>query len=722
MNKIKNFFKMWLIPLLLIIIMTDCEERRGITSPTISTPYTVTLSSTPSAGGTTSGSGTFNSGSSVTVTATPNSGYTFTNWTENGIFVTSSISYQFTIRGNRTLAANFTTVAPTQYTVTLLSIPSVGGITSGGGAFNSGSSVTLTATPNSGYTFTNWTENGTAVSTNTSYTFTISGNRTLVANFTTGSSTQYTITLSSTPSAGGTTSGSGTFDSGTLVTVTATPNTGYTFTNWTENGVVVTSSISYQFTISGNKTLVANFTVVSPTQYTVTLLSIPSVGGTTSGSGAFNSGASVTVIATANSGYTFTNWTENGTAVSTNASYTFTISGNRTLVANFTAGVPTQYTVTLSSTPSTGGTTSGGGTFNSGSSVTVTATPNSGYTFTNWTENGIVVTSSISYQFTISGNRTLVANFTTVVPIQYTVTLLAIPAAGGNTSGGGAFNSGSSVTVTATPNTGYTFTNWTENGTAVSTNANYTFTISGNRTLVANFATAGSGSQAGVNLGSSARFAALSASAITNIPTSSITGDLGIHAGARSSITGFVLTPDASNTFSTSPEVTGKVFASDDAAPTPAMLIAAKADALAAYLDATAAVRGTPTPISGNLNGLTLVPGLYESGTSIQISPGGFLYLDAQGNNNAVFIIRSATSITTEATSEVVLTNGAQAANVYWAAGSAVTLGTNSKMKGTIIASTSISLLTGARLDGRTLIQGAAAGQISLDHSTIVRP
>ncbi|MCX6175548.1 MAG: ice-binding family protein [Ignavibacteriales bacterium] len=532
----------------------------------------------------------------------------------------------------------------------------------------------------------------------------------------------YTVTLSSSPSAGGSTSGGGTFNTGSSVTVTATPNSGYTFTNWKENGVVVTSSISYQFSINGNRTLVANFTAVAPTQYTITLLSNPLAGGTTSGGGAFNSASSVTLTATPNAGYTFTNWTENGTAVSTNASYTFTISGNRTLVANFTAGSLTQYTITLSSNPSAGGTTNGGGTFNSGSSVTVTATTNAGYIFNNWTENGIVVTSSISYQFTIGGNRTLVANFTAVAPTQYTITLLSNPSAGGTTNGGGAFNSGSSVTVTATPNSGYTFTNWTENGNTVSTNASYTFTISGNRTLVANFASAGTGGQAPVNLGTAARFGLLSNSAITNIPTSAITGDIGISPGARSSITGFVLTPDASNTFSTSPEVTGKVFAANDAVPTPAMLIAAKNDAQVAYLDATAAVRGTPTPISGNINGLTLVPGLYESGTSIQISPGGFLYLDAQGNSNAVFVIRSATSITTEATSEVVLTNGAQAANIYWSAGSAVTLGTNSKMKGTIIASTSISLLTGARLDGRALIQGPAAGQVSLDHSIIVKP
>jgi hypothetical protein len=152
------------------------------------------------------------------------------------------------------------------------------------------------------------------------------------------------------------------------------------------------------------------------------------------------------------------------------------------------------------------------------------------------------------------------------------------------------------------------------------------------------------------------------------------------------------------------------------------MLIAAKTDAQIAFTNANNAVRGTPTSISGNLNGLTLVSGLYESGTSIQISPGGILYLDAGGNVNAVFVIRSATSITTESTSQVVLLGGAQAKNIYWTAGSTITLGTNSNMQGTLIAGTSISLLTGARLDGRALIQGAAAGQVSLDQSTIIKP
>jgi hypothetical protein len=306
---------------------------------------------------------------------------------------------------NENYVWNFTTVVP--YTVSLSSNPLAGGITSGGGTFNSCSSVTVTATPNANYSFTNWTENGLEVSTNANYTFTLNGNRSLVANF---ALNQYTVTLSRLPLAGGTTNGGGTFNSGANVTVTATPNVGYSFTNWTENGNIVSTNSNYTFVLSGNRSLVANFAVIP--QYTVTLSSNPLLGGSTSGGGTFNSGASVTVIATANAGYTFTNWTENGNPVSTNSNYTFVINGNRTLVANFDVVIITQFSVSLSSNPALGGTTNGGGNYNSGSNVTVTATPAVGYVFNNWTEAGNPVSTNASYTFVILANRTLVANFT----------------------------------------------------------------------------------------------------------------------------------------------------------------------------------------------------------------------------------------------------------------------------------------------------------------------
>ncbi|MEI8085501.1 MAG: hypothetical protein WCG93_04715 [Paludibacter sp.] len=129
-----------------------------------------------------------------------------------------------------------------------------GAVTSGTGSYYTGSTATLVATPNSGYRFINWTENGTEVSTNASYGFTVSAARTLVANF-----MQTYLIAASAGTGGSVTSGSGNYDSGTTATVVATPNSGYHFINWKENGTEVSTSASYGFTVSTARTLVANF-------------------------------------------------------------------------------------------------------------------------------------------------------------------------------------------------------------------------------------------------------------------------------------------------------------------------------------------------------------------------------------------------------------------------------------------------------------------------------
>jgi hypothetical protein len=221
--------------------------------------------------------------------------------------------------------------------------------------------------------------------------------------------------------------------------------------------------------------------------------------------------------------------------------------------------------------------------------------------------------------------------------------------------------------------------------------------------------------QAPVNLRTAAPFAVLSHASISNTGiATSITGDVGLSPGVGSAITGL-----------TSGQVTGTIYAVDGSGPAgsvsaPGMLTTAKNDADAAYTDAMAAGRGTSTLIAGNLAGQTLYPGLYNQGT-VDLSDHGLVILDAQGDSNAVFIIRSAATIITIDNSEVRLVNGARATNVFWAAASAVTLGTNSLMKGTIIAQT-FTLNTGARLDGRALIRLTGAASVTLDQNIIVKP
>jgi uncharacterized repeat protein (TIGR02543 family) len=435
--------------------------------------YSVSTSANPAAGGSTAGGGSYSHGSPVTVVATPATGYQFVNWTDSGVAVSTNPSYTFTATTNRILTANFSLII---YTVSTSSSPAAGGSTAGGGSYSHGSSVTVVATPSTGYQFINWTQSGTVVSTGVSYTFAATTNRTLVANF---SLLDYTISASPNPAAGGSSGGGGTYSHGTSVTVTASPATGYQFVNWTESGTSVSTSTSYNFTATSNRTLVANFSVIN---YTISTTSNPAAGGTTAGGGTYGHGGSVTITATPATGYLFSNWSEGGTAVSINANFTFTVTGNRTFVANF---ILITYTINTSSSPVAGGTTGGGGTYIPGTSVTLTATPASGYQFVNWSEAGAPVSTNQTYTFTVNANRTLVASFQSITYI--TVNTLSSPAGGGSTSGGGTYTSGSSVTITATAASDYRFVNWTESGTPVSASESYTFTVTANRTLVANF-------------------------------------------------------------------------------------------------------------------------------------------------------------------------------------------------------------------------------------------
>ena len=450
--------------------------------------YVITAQVDPEDSGTVTGAGGYNYGEECTLTATANTGYDFVKWTKGNTTVSTDPAYTFTVTTTATYVAHFQIKS---YTVSVSANPTNGGTVTGGGTINYGQSCTVHAVPTEGYAFTNWTDNGDEVSTDADYTFAVTGNRTLVAHFTELQPDEYSVTVSANPNEGGTVTGGGTYQQGQQCTVNATAKPGFNFVNWTENGNQVSDLAEYTFTVESNRTLVANFEVQAPIEYTVSVSANPSNGGTVTGGGTYEQGQQCTVAATAATGYTFTNWTENGSVVSTNASYTFVVNNDRTLVANFSQQ---SYTISASADPSNGGTVSGAGTYNHGQSCTLSATAAEGYTFTNWTENGNQVSTNANYTFTVTGNRTLVANFAVQAPNTFTINVSANPGAGGTVTGGGSYNQGSSCTVTASANTGYTFLRWTENGTQVSTNANYTFTVTGNRTLVANFTYNGGGS------------------------------------------------------------------------------------------------------------------------------------------------------------------------------------------------------------------------------------
>ena len=220
-----------------------------------------------------------------------------------------------------------------------------------------------------------------------------------------------------------------------------------------------------------------------PTHYDIIAVVNPENAGLITGTGSYpiKETKEVTLTATSNEGYKFVNWTEDGEVVSTDAEYTFTIIGDRNLVANFEL---LDYEVIASVNPINSGSVVGIGNYKHGENVTLTAVANEGYKFVNWIENGEVVSTDAVYAFTIIGDRILVANFEL---LTYEVVASANNENFGTVTGAGTYSHGDEVTLTATENEGCKFVNWTENGEVVSTDAVYAFTITGDRSLVANF-------------------------------------------------------------------------------------------------------------------------------------------------------------------------------------------------------------------------------------------
>jgi len=586
--------------------------------------YSVNLLSSPLNGGTTIGGGTYNDGASVTITATAYSGYTFNYWKEDSTIISYDATYNFINHKDRYFIADFNAVAPKQYTITLSSNPTNGGTTSGGGTFNEGTSITVKATANSGYAFNYWKEGNTIVSYDANYNFFVHNNRNLVAYFVQNGTQQYTVTLTSNPTNGGTTTGGGTYNDGASVTVTATANNGYTFNNWTESGTEVSSKASYSFSIHGNRTFQANF-ISTETNW------ISQASGTTN---AFNDvwfsdayhgtavGINGTIYRTTNGGYNWVNQTSGVTTTLFDVCFTDintgTISGGNGIILRTTDGGAnwiqqtsgtTDLLLDVFFTDANNGTISGShhilrttnggdnweeqisGTSNylygvcftdanngmvTGSEGTILKTTNGGTTWinissvnttadlvdvwctnsnvatvvgengtilkttnggTNWMSqtsgtsnnlpavcftdenNGTIVGANGTVLRTTNGGNTWVkqtsgtsnnlwgVSFTDVkngtavgdngtilrtinTQQQYIIILSSKPTNGGTLSGSGTYNDGANITVTATANNGYTFNNWTENGTEVSSNSSFNFSIHNNRTLVANFSSA----------------------------------------------------------------------------------------------------------------------------------------------------------------------------------------------------------------------------------------
>jgi len=217
-----------------------------------------------------------------------------------------------------------------------------------------------------------------------------------------------------------------------------------------------------------------------------------------------------------------------------------------------------------------------------------------------------------------------------------------------------------------------------------------------------------------VNLKTAGNYVILAKSGISTVPTSALTGNIGVSPAAATSITGFALIADSTNVFSMSTQVTGKVYAADYATPTPSNLTTAVSDMQLAFTDAAGRAPNVTELGAGNIGGMTLTRGVYKWGTGLLIPSNVTL----TGSAADVWIFQIAQNLTISSATNIVLAGGAMAKNVFWQVAGLADLGTTAHFEGVILSQTSISLHTGASMNGRLLAQTA----VTLDTNAAIQP
>jgi len=467
-------------------------------------PYSLTISSTEGGSVTTPGEGTFvyDEGDVVKLVATPYPGYGFVNWTGDvgTVANVNAASTTITMNGGYSLTANFEELA--QYDLTTSSTTGGSVTVPGEGTFTyyDGTVVKLVAMANSGYYFINWTGDvGTITNINApTTTVTMNDNYSITANFEQIPPGKVALTTSSTAGGSVTTPGEGAFTYyiGKVVSVVASPASGYRFVNWTGNvGTIANvNAASTTITMNGDYSITANFMAV----YDLTISSTTGGSVTTPGAGTFtyDGGTVINLVATANSGYYFINWTGDvGTITNVNApTTTVTMNDNYSITANFEQIPPGKVALTTSSTAGGSVATPGEGafTYDGGTVVDLVAEAEEGYRFVNWTGDvgTIANVNAASTTITMDDDYSITANFVELV-IQYDLTISSTDGGSVTVPGEGtfAFDEGTVVNLTAKADTGYRFVNWTGDvGTVANVNAaTTTITMNGDYTITASF-------------------------------------------------------------------------------------------------------------------------------------------------------------------------------------------------------------------------------------------
>lgn len=490
------------------------REDREIIANFVHRNHRITASAEPAAYGHVTGGGIYEYSAVARLCAYPNEHYEFFYWTEHDSIVSTNTMYRFTVPYDRDLVAHF---SPLSYTIKTVVSDTLAGTTTGDGVYVYNDTVTVSAAVNEHYNFVCWKEYGRVVSTDQDYTFQADRNRTLLAEYIPD---EHIINATVNIPGAATIEGAGVYYYNTYATLIATGTQHYTFRTWTENNHTVSTDSLYTFLVTGDRDLMANFTL---NHYVVTATTnIPEVGVLT-GAGTYLCGDLVTMTAAPNLHASFVNWTENGEVVSTEPEFSFNIEGHRNLVANFDVENNHHWTPNITPYPNNMMLTAiiqidGEEQYSDalevgafcddvarGSQIAQLVSSTGRYVvyMTIYGDNGDEITfklydhdaeeeldlecittmTLVQDQIIGSTSNPYALNFIS----SLFVTAIASPEEGGTTIGGGPYEPGDTVYMDATPELGYSFFNWTEGNQIVSTNASFSFVITENRVLTANF-------------------------------------------------------------------------------------------------------------------------------------------------------------------------------------------------------------------------------------------
>ena len=469
------------------------------------TIYNITTSNNLLEGGTVIGNGTFSCGQICNLIATASDGYVFVNWTENGNVVSSEADYSFEVYSDRNMVANFDVFyAPTSVNIETSTVG--GGFVTGGGSYDYGTYCTLIATANENFSFAYWTENGVVISLDSTYSFSATEDRSLVAHFSdSGSSCDIAIELYSYYGNGwddgalevlynDTTSEQLTLGNGssTASFIRSVENGSHVVLLYYPPSGIISGALSVKVSYANGIPIWQLFNSASTAQFefdidcenaylprNILATSNPSEGGIITGSGTYEAGETCVLSAIPNQGYSFANWTENGETISEDAMLVFNVSADRNIEAHFSLPL----VVNVTSNTVNGGAVSGSGSYIYGQNCTVAAEPNPEFSFYSWTENGEIISTDLMYTFKVTANRNIVANFGPALNIVVGLS----PNEGGTVTGDGIYNYNQLCILNANANEGFRFKQWEEDGEIISRNSNLFFNVTEPRNLTAVF-------------------------------------------------------------------------------------------------------------------------------------------------------------------------------------------------------------------------------------------